>query len=166
MGLVSKSLTMYRVKQIVKCCPFLPLFKLYSKIVDKAFLHKKLLENWSCVILYFKELRVIYSPFKGLKYPDFISHRSSIYPKLEGVYKYLLNKYFSESYLQKYKTLLDIGCAEGFYAVGVCLINSKITVHAIDINSEALKSCQDMAGFYKVLKRITYFQKLGRMTDG
>ena len=50
---------------------------------------------------------------------------------------------------------LDVGCAEGYYAVGLALRCPAAHVYAYDTDPAALQACRDMARLNGVLERIT-----------
>ena len=84
-------------------------------------------------------------PFKGLKYPRVASLGSTIYPKLLGSYEQELHEVVSQLIEQPYHAIVDIGCAEGYYAVGLGLHCSQATIYAFDIDQEAQDSCCELA---------------------
>ena len=61
-------------------------------------------------------LKVIHGPFEGLQYPDARSSGSSLLPKLIGSYEHELHEIINDALGQSYTDLVDIGCAEGYYA--------------------------------------------------
>ena len=61
-------------------------------------------------------------PFKGLKYPEYISCGSAIYSKLLGTYEAELHDFIYSILRQDLEILVDIGCAEGYYAVGFAIL--------------------------------------------
>ena len=90
--------------------------------------------------------RIVYSgPFKGMVYPEFISHGSALYSKLIGCYESELQVSIENLMKNKYDTVIDIGCAEGYYAVGMAIRQPQAKIYAIDVNQNALNSCMKMA---------------------
>jgi SAM-dependent methyltransferase len=92
----------------------------------------------------FKNLTVKYGYFKGLKYPAFVSFGSSLFPKLSGSYESELFDFFKLTEKNNYDSILDIGCAEGFYAAGLALKFPDTKVYAFDIDERAQKLCYDL----------------------
>jgi hypothetical protein len=88
---------------------------------------------------------VLAGPFKDLKYPEFRAKCSAIYPKLFGCYESELTGALMDFSKNDYSEILDIGCAEGYYAVGLSLMFSKSVVYAYDIDPEARRACGEMA---------------------
>lgn len=102
----------------------------------------------------FNDLIVKNGPFKGMKYPDFISCGSSIYPKLLGFYEPELNDIINEISAKKYTEILDIGCAEGYYAIGLALRIRMAKIFAYDTNLRAIEQCRKMAELNNVGDRL------------
>src|SRR5271166_5203781 len=59
-------------------------------------------------------------PFRGMRYID-QSHSSSLIPKWLGLYERELHDCIEEAIASPFQTVLDIGAAEGYYAVGLAL---------------------------------------------
>lgn len=76
-------------------------------------------------------------PFKNLQYIR-RSSGSALLPKIMGSYEEPIQKWVYEIINnQKYKNILDIGCAEGYYACGFAMTmpNTKIIAYDIDKNA-------------------------------
>lgn len=96
--------------------------------------------------LRFSDLTVQNGPFKGMRYPAFIAHGSSMFPKLLGTYESELHPLINKLLENKYEHIMDIGCAEGYYAVGMAVNMPRSKIIAYDINSQAVAACKKMAG--------------------
>lgn len=97
-----------------------------------------------------KDMTVLHGPFKGLKYPGLKALCSTIYPKLLGSYESEIGP-LVESLCQKdYSAVVDIGCAEGYYAIGFALRIPSAHVYAFDTDTEALALCKEMADLNQV----------------
>ncbi len=94
---------------------------------------------------YFPSLNVKHGPFKGMKYPDVKSKGSALFPKLLGCYERELHQVIKHICKTKYTEVIDIGCAEGYYAVGLSLLIPDVKVYAFDIDENAIKLCNQMA---------------------
>lgn len=88
---------------------------------------------------------VLYGPFAGLKYPALRSFGSTLYPKLLGSYEHELHPTLEVILRRPYNAVVDIGCAEGYYAVGLARHFPGATVYAYDTDAEALQQCVEMA---------------------
>lgn len=62
-------------------------------------------------------------PFKGMRYVD-RSIGSTYFPKVLGTYEMELNPVWEELFSGKHDVFIDIGAAEGYFAVGVALRTS------------------------------------------
>ena len=114
--------------------------------------------NWTCERE--EMLKRIYSsdgkitvkrgPFAGMIYPSFTSTGSSLWPKLAGTYEKNLQPIIERALKKNYKYFLDIGCAEGYYAVGFALAaqrcGTKIEkILAYDTADIGRELCRNMA---------------------
>lgn len=83
--------------------------------------------------------------FKGLKYPELRSVCSAICPKLLGSYEREIEPVLERICSDAYTEIVDIGCAEGYYAVGLAMRIGAAKVYAYDTDKQALRLCRDMA---------------------
>lgn len=83
--------------------------------------------------------------FKGLKYPELRSVCSAICPKLLGSYESEIESVLERIVGNEYTEIVDIGCAEGYYAVGLAMRIGAAKVYAYDTDKQALRLCKDMA---------------------
>ena len=102
----------------------------------------------------FKTPIVLNGPFKGLKYPKFKSRSSSLYSKLIGSYEMELHSTIKQVIDNKYDQIINIGCAEGYYAVGLALRLPNAEILAYDIDSEARDLTLEMATLNGVSERV------------
>jgi hypothetical protein len=105
--------------------------------------------------LVFPEMTVMHGPFMGMKYPEARSVGSSLFPKILGSYERELHPVFDEICLKDYRSIVDIGCAEGYYAVGLAMRMPDTHVFAYDTNVEARALCERMAGVNGVGERVS-----------
>ena len=103
---------------------------------------------------YFQSLNVQSGPFEGLKYASFEAFGSTLYPKLVGSYEKELEPALKEMLNDSYSEVINIGCAEGYYAVGFALKNRTAKVYAYDIEDKARELCQEMAEINGVSDRV------------
>ena len=76
-----------------------------------------------------------------MKYLD-VTHCSALIPKLVGTYEEEISDWLKDS--GKYRNIINLGCAEGYYAVGLGLKNSTSNVLAVDISPIARKMCNKL----------------------
>jgi hypothetical protein len=87
---------------------------------------------------------VLSGPFKGMRYID-RSTGSSYLPKIIGSYEDEIAQWIQEIKIKDYNTIIDVGCAEGYYAVGLSLLCPKSQVIAFDVNPLARELCEKLA---------------------
>lgn len=93
-------------------------------------------------------------PFKGLVYPSMKSVGSSLYPKIIGSYEKELWPIFHDIKSNNYSEIIDIGCAEGYYAIGLAKMFNNSIINAFDINEVARELCREMAIINNVSERV------------
>lgn len=88
--------------------------------------------------------KVMSGPFAGM---DFIerSAEGCHVPKLLGCYEEELHDFISELPGAGYDTIINIGCAEGYYAVGFKWMLPDARVLAFDIDPKAREACRLLA---------------------
>ncbi len=72
-------------------------------------------------------------PFQGMRYFD-EPVWGSITPKWLGSYEAELHGVMEEVHAKPYDTIVDIGCAEGYYAVGLALLHKRARIFAFDMD--------------------------------
>ena len=82
-------------------------------------------------------------PFEGMKYIDKASG-SALLPKILGSYEEPIQEWILQVIEKKYNTILDIGCAEGYYAVGFGMNMPETKIIAYDIDIEARTNAADL----------------------
>jgi hypothetical protein len=93
-------------------------------------------------------------PFKGLKYPDFISYGSAIFPKIIGSYEAELHPTIEEFCKKEYSQIINIGSGEGYYAVGLAIRIPKAQIYAYELVPKARKFIKQMAELNGVADRV------------
>ena len=89
-------------------------------------------------------LSVQAGPFCGMKYIS-TAHGSALLPKILGTYEEALHPFIYRVLKRNYQLIADIGCAEGYYAVGFARAFRKIPVQAFDIDPQARTLCRKLA---------------------
>lgn len=97
---------------------------------------------------------VLNGPFKGLKYNSLEAYYSALYPKLLGCYESELHQVIEDCCKNKYSEIIDVGCAEGYYAIGLSIRFREAKVFAYDTNKKARELCTIMAHINQVSERI------------
>ena len=91
----------------------------------------------------FPDRTVRHGPFRGMSYPEFAAVGSKLGPMLLGSYERELWPLIEQICATPYETVLNIGCAEGYYAVGLARRLEGSTVWAYDAVEPAL--CRQLA---------------------
>jgi hypothetical protein len=118
----------------------------YFRFRRSLYEHQKAQQTLEAI---FEDLTVRAGPMAGLKYPSFSSVGSSLFPKLAGTYESELVPIISRLNT-RYEVIIDIGCAEGYYAVGLARMFAEATVVAFDADESARNLCYAMAVINKV----------------
>lgn len=84
-------------------------------------------------------------PFQGLVYPTLRANGSELLPKLLGTYESELHGAIRAACSESFDHIIDIGCAEGYYAVGLARRFPRAKVVAFDISDRARELCRAMA---------------------
>jgi len=74
---------------------------------------------------------------------------------LLGLYELELHDVIAEIIARGYDQVIDIGCAEGYYAVGLAVFMPKARVYAFDIEASERELCNAMALVNNVADRVT-----------
>jgi hypothetical protein len=109
----------------------------------------RLLSKWRSVLIQNTLLQqqgtgVMQGPLKGM---DFLpqSAEGCHIAKLMGCYEQPLQPFIEQSIQAGYPTVLNIGCAEGYYAVGMARRMPHTQVRAFDLNPKAQATCAELA---------------------
>ena len=97
--------------------------------------------------------RVFSGPFKSMRLTPAVM-TGSFAPTLLGCYEHELHPVIERAIARGYKKILNIGCAYGYYAVGLALRMPNVTVDAFDISEKAQDKCRDMAKLNGVSDRL------------
>jgi hypothetical protein len=97
-------------------------------------------------------------PFRGLILPD-VSSEGCYIPKLLGTYELGLQPIIANLAERGYDHVIDIGCAEGYYAVGLACALPNATVQAYDTDPNARALCADVAEANGVRDRVHIGEK-------
>jgi len=102
----------------------------------------------------FADRRVRNGPFSGLLYPDFRSEGSAMFPKFLGSYESELHPLIERCIATDYSEIVDVGCAEGYYAVGMALRMPEARIFAYDTSEHSRSLCEQMAQLNGVAERV------------
>ena len=88
--------------------------------------------------------RVLSGPFAGMQYVD-KAVGSNWFPKVLGRYESELHAVVEEIVSFRYATIIDVGCAEGYYAIGLAQRCPQAVVFAFDLDATARQLCRALA---------------------
>jgi precorrin-6B methylase 2 len=91
--------------------------------------------------------------FKGMDYVA-TAAEGALLPRLLGSYEGELQPHLRAFAEEGVETVIDVGCAEGYYAVGLARLMPKVVVHAHDIDEKALTACRALAEKNGVADRV------------
>jgi hypothetical protein len=99
--------------------------------------------------------RVQSGPFAGMELPIGKTWEDGYRaPKLLGCYEASLHAHVLKSVKRAPDTVVNIGCAEGYFAVGLARLLPNATVFAFDINPKAAAVCRQAADLNGVSERL------------
>jgi hypothetical protein len=94
-------------------------------------------------------------PFAGMRYPaDLIADVDTPRGKLLGSYEHEIQQPFMAALRRGVRTFIDVGCADGYYAVGMPVADHQITSYAFDLASSARRLCFEVALINAVESRV------------
>jgi len=98
-------------------------------------------------------LTILQGPFAGMSYLR-TATEGALAPRLLGTYESELHPHIEAFARQDFDCVIDVGCAEGYYAVGLARLMPGVTVHAYDIKADARTACAALAATNGVDDRV------------
>lgn len=125
-----------------------PLFEkviaVWSRSYQKRLLHRMGLLEASRRYIERNGLTVKYGPFAGMVYGLDVARNRHVIPKLLGSYEQELHPIIQKIRSRRYDAVIDIGSAEGYYAVGLARM-LQTPVLAYDPEPNERKWCMELA---------------------
>ena len=116
----------------------------YGFVLEKWGRNSKRLFHLTEVLVAHHGMVVMHGPFAGMMYvPCPIG--INLVPKLLGCYEEELHGIIRQLIHTDYAEIINIGCSEGYYAIGLALRMPGVRVHAFDSNPVACQLCKDLA---------------------
>lgn len=100
------------------------------------------------------DMTVKNGPFSGMRFPTGRTSRHTYFPKIFGSYERETHEVIERICATPYDTIIDIGSADGYFAVGLAMRIPTATVHAFDPNTGAMNYLLQMAELNGVADRI------------
>lgn len=118
----------------------------------------RLLSKWRSVLIQNTLLQqqgtvVMQGPLQGMNFLPHSAEGCHI-AKLLGCYEQPLQPFIEEAIAAQYPNILNIGCAEGYYAVGLARRMPQSQVWAYDLNTTAQATCSELAAKNGVADRV------------
>jgi len=106
-------------------------------------------------------VQIAYGPFAGMSYAGAATEGAALARRI-GAYEASLHQIIERIIARDYARIIDIGCAEGYYAVGLARRMPRAEILARDTNPQSQKRCAELAHVNGVAARI----KIGGEVDG
>jgi hypothetical protein len=100
--------------------------------------------------------------FPGMVLPDEVSvvwGDGDKLPKLLGSYEAELHPILDKAFAREPAIVINVGCAEGYYAVGAAMRQQAAHVYALDINDTARRVCAEAAALNGMSARVSVCEK-------
>lgn len=97
--------------------------------------------------------KIMQGPFAGMEYVTSATE-GALTPRLIGTYESELHPHIAAFAEQPLDCVIDVGCAEGYYAVGLARLMPQVTVYAYDIQAQARAACAELAAKNGVAERV------------
>lgn len=127
--------------------PDATVFRIFSQMFGVAS------QTMTARIIQATNLRVQSGPFEGMQYIP-AAAGSSLSPKLVGCYEAELHKLIESFPKRGYQRVINVGCGEGYYAVGLARMLPQVGVFAFDLNPQAQQLCRQLAQVNGVAQRV------------
>lgn len=98
--------------------------------------------------------QILAGPFKGMNYGSTKALCSALYPKLLGTYEHELAGVFEAALVRNHPLVVDVGAADGYYAVGFAFRQPSTRVIAYDQDPRARAELAKLAELNGVSSRI------------
>lgn len=126
--------------------------------IDLVYRVLRTLSHWRSMVLANTYIaregaRVWGGPFAGMEYVD-VASEGALMPRLLGTYESELHPHLASIAADGLDVVIDVGCAEGYYAVGLARMLPGVTVNAHDIDEQARAACAGMAACNGVADRV------------
>ncbi len=97
--------------------------------------------------------KILAGPFAGMSFVRNVAEGCCV-PKLLGCYEEELHPYVERAIADNYERVLNIGVAEGYYAVGLARRMPSARIFAFDIDPQAQRTCAALAAENQVTERV------------
>jgi hypothetical protein len=125
-----------------------------DRVRERRYLRRMRPLNEEFVARYGLEVR--HGPFTGMQYlPGQEPISGQLIAKLVGSYEAQLYPWIANEWIGgEFDLMIDVGCAEGYYAVGLAYAMPAATVRAYDTYAPARARCEQLAAINGVAERV------------
>ena len=118
----------------------------------------RLMAKWRAAVIVNTYLQhhgktILQGPFAGMTYLD-TATEGALAPRLLGTYESELHPDLLAFAATGLDCVIDVGCAEGYYAIGLARLMPQVVVHAYDIDPKARTACAELAKLNEVSDRV------------
>lgn len=105
--------------------------------------------------------RVATGPFAGMQIPTTPSpwDDGNLTCKLTGSYEHELHRAIERALERNPRTIINCGCAEGYYAIGLARRAPQAHVIGYDLDGRSIQACEKWAAINGVGRRVTCLQR-------
>jgi hypothetical protein len=97
---------------------------------------------------------IVGGPFAGMTYLSYATE-GCLLPRLLGTYESELHPTLQSFVDNPPDAVIDIGCAEGYYAVGLARLMPTTPIFAYDIDADARRACAELCALNGVSERVS-----------
>ncbi|MEO7098023.1 MAG: hypothetical protein ABI162_01585 [Luteolibacter sp.] len=116
---------------------------------------EKIVRNTPALNAILAKHHVVTGPFEGLDYDGTRSFCSTFYPKLLGTYEHELESAINSALHEPFGLVVDVGAADGYYAVGFAFKNRQARVIAYEQDPRARIELKNLATINGVSDRVS-----------
>ena len=114
----------------------------------------KIKKQIETAMMFSPTLSVKNGPFKGMRYPEGKAIGSAFISKILGSYEKEIHPFIDRICKTEYTEIINVGCAEGYYTVGLAMRLPNAKVFAFDTNTEAIRLLKQLGEANNVSERI------------
>ena len=142
------------LKQLLPTSLFKITLTIWRNTYSKLFSDFGMVDKYTAIFIKENSYRVVGGLFKGMEYVTEAAG-SSYLVKLVGSYEAVLNKHIEAIIKGDYTTMIDIGCAEGYYLVGIGQKKPSLALIGYDIDAKALSLTKELHKKNKLTNPLT-----------
>jgi hypothetical protein len=115
-----------------------------TKLLENLLFHGRVVDN---------KIAVMNGPFKDLIL-QLPCNAGSLLPMVLGCYEHELHPFVAEAIHRNYKHVVNVGCGDGYYTVGMAMRMPQTQFSGYDLNPKAQVGCKAVAALNNVADRV------------